>query len=338
MWTADANKDIGFRFTLRQDFPGDDGGNHALREFNLERCDKARLRVDEEVLEGQHQEANPGPGGQEVVAEKDRFISGQNSDSKVRNMPGRCRGSQELVQCKQCDQQMQRRNYSAHLRRVHKQVPNLSKCENCKVRTLSVFPHVCKVRPARFPSPYPQQGGGLVEGEIRTCGTCGYKSSNVKRLTSHILLMHSGKEKYLQQHYNLSPKDSVKKEYSCQFGGEACGKKFKSKATLWKHLCWRHGVVAEDEINKAALGTEGESSKASSFERESSPTMTELSENVKRMDRVSIALATPPLQEVSRDFRQSKRFPFLTILVLFLSKATLSIALLVGGNVTQSDE
>ena len=174
------------------------------------------------------------------------------------------------MKCDECSWEGTRGAFGNHIRKVHGRKPNLTRCGKCGLKCYSLWlvSHKCpdkyrkqlkdgyqrkiskgddKKRPRRY-------GGG-------TCGTCGFKASDLR---SHVLLRHSNKEQYLEEHYNHINKDG----YNCH----TCGKHFSAKNALWKHVSRMHGVVTIEEIRKVAKGksmVEGKS-------LEKDQTMTEL--------------------------------------------------------------
>ena len=138
--------------------------------------------------------------------------------------------------------------YGGHIRRVHGKKPNLTRCEKCGLKCYSLWlashkcPDKCRKQYQTKSSKGDDRKGARRYGG-GTCGTCGFKTSDLR---SHVLLRHSNKEQYLEEHYNHTNKDG----YNCH----SCGKHFPAKNSLWKHISRMHGVVTIEEIRKVAMG------------------------------------------------------------------------------------
>ena len=255
LWAADVNKDIGFNFSLRElpncNEENREGVDLQFRDFNLANFNQSSaaattcvLNAEEGTFTPESQQPNPGSHDTEMKDPEVMFGSGGEPQGFVPRRRGL-----EKMKCDECSWEGTREAYGGHIRRVHGKKPNLTRCEKCGLKCYSLWlpSHKCpdkcwkplqdgyqRLRPKKKGAR--RYGGG-------TCGTCGFKTSDLR---SHVLLRHSNKEQYLEEHYNYTNNDG----YNCH----SCGKHFPAKNSLWKHVSRMHGVVTIEEIRKVAMG------------------------------------------------------------------------------------
>ena len=254
LWAADANKDIGFNFSLRE-LPNCNEENRddvelQFRDFNLANFNQSSaaattcaLNAEESIFTPESQQPNPGSLDTEI---KDPVVMIGSGGETQGFVPRRRRN--EKMKCDECSWEGTRGAYGGHIRKVHGKKPNLTRCEKCGLKCYSLWlvSHKCPDK-CRKQYQTKRSKGDDRKGARRygggTCGTCGFKTSDLR---SHVLLRHSNKEQYLEEHYNHTNKDG----YNCH----SCGKHFPAKNSLWKHVSRMHGVVTIDEIRKVAMG------------------------------------------------------------------------------------
>jgi len=243
VWAADANKDIGFKFSSREELTNGEmkeDRDLQLRDFNLVNFNQSSAPTTcvvngrDCVFAPESQEPNPGRHDTEIKNPKIMIDSGdqQNFNAKTGSSSG-----QEKRKCNECNWEGNRKAYGMHKIRVHGTRRKLTRCENCGTKSCTLFPHKCRLNIERKSH---RRG-------IEACGTCGLKTSDLR---SHVLLRHSKKEQYLFEHYNVKQSEELMGGYNCQ----SCGKHFSVKSKLWKHICIMHGVITKEEINAAAMG------------------------------------------------------------------------------------
>ena len=236
LWAADVNKDIGFKFSLREG-PANEkvDTDLQLRDFNFNQSSAAAtcvLSAEEGIFTPEIQEPNPGKRDADLgpdVGDQQGFIARR----------------KEKLKCEECKWEGNRTGYGWHVKNIHGMQPKLTRCEKCGVKcsTAWLAYHKCRRLYKTLPGGYERKRRG---GE--TCGTCGLKFTDIR---SHVLARHTNKEQYLQKHYNLANKyNDLKSGYNCH----SCGKHFPTTNHLWKHVSRIHGVVTDEDIREVIMG------------------------------------------------------------------------------------
>lgn len=256
LWSVDVNKDIGFCFTLHKELANEkrEDGDHQLRDFNLANINQSSAaatrgvgNVEESIFTPESQEPNPGRLDTEM---KDpEIMVGSGGDPQGFIVRGR---RNEKMKCDKCGWEGTRKAYGPHVKSIHGTKPKLTRCEKCGIKCYSLWlvSHKCS---QQWPDGHQRKGSKGDERKTprhggKTCGTCGFRTSDLR---SHVLLKHSNKEQYLEQHYNQTNTDQeLKRGYNCHI----CGKYFLNKSPLWKHVASMHGVVTIEDIRKVAMG------------------------------------------------------------------------------------
>ena len=303
LWVADLNKDIGFKFSLREE-PTDGeksrDGDLQHRDFNLANFNQSSAPTCVLIAGGgmftpESQEPNPGRLDTEM---KDPEVMIGRGDQQGFNAKSGSFFREEKRKCDECSWEGTRKAFGRHKRLIHGTRPELTKCEKCGTKACSLFPHKCRIPVKRLQDGCArkrlQDGGARKKSGYGygggTCGTCGFKTSD---LVSHVLLRHSKKEQYLKEHYNIEINEEMKGGYNCH----SCGKHFSKKIYLWRHICSLHGVVTKEELRESAMGKNMVEDNKS---LEKNQTMTELDSVVSKMLRSMPAAVA----EVRRNFMQ----------------------------------
>ena len=274
MWSADANKDIGFKFSLREELTNEkekEDRDLQLRDFNIANFNQSSasttcpLNAERGTLTPESQEPNPGRHDTEM---EDPVVMIGNGDQQGFNAKTRPTLRTERMKCEECSWEGTRHAYGSHMKRLHGTKPKLARCDECglKCYELWLLSHKSRGLCQRLHDGTERKKSKNYSAG--TCGTCGFKTSNLR---SHVLLRHSKKEQYLQEHYNVAKGDE---DLKCGYNCRSCGKHFSRKTRLWMHISRLHGVVSMEEISKVAMG------KDMSFEKDQ--TMTELESNIMR--------------------------------------------------------